>query len=366
MKKAKWLLAAALIGTLAGAVSCSSEKDEPLSEPPINTDAAVSEAEEPETEAPTDEEVSLSGINPLTGETGFNEAAENKRPVAVMVNNLKDALPQYGIEQADIIYEIPVEAGITRLMAVYADYTAVPEICSVRSCRYYYPIICLGMDAIYCHWGADQTIALDTLNRTRIDRLDGAQETDIFLRDEERVKKYASEHTGYLNGPALAEKIEAKGFRTDRNEFNPGLYFNFAQEGEKAVPDEMSAVSVTVNFSNAYYSTFEYDEASGTYKKLHSGNPHIDGKTGNQLAFENVIVLTTYIHTRECGYLMDVALEGGEGYYISNGGAQAITWTKNSEYSPIKLYNKSGEELEINVGGSYIGIIGTDKTVSIS
>ncbi len=70
-----------------------------------------------------------------------------------MINNIKASLPQYGIDSADIIYELPVEGGITRLMGIYADYTNVPYICSVRSCRYYYPIIAHGMDAFYCHWG---------------------------------------------------------------------------------------------------------------------------------------------------------------------------------------------------------------------
>ena len=85
--------------------------------------------------------------NPLTGEYGFNENAVGKRPVAVMVSNIKAALPQYGIDEADIVYELPVEGGITRLMAIYADYTNVPDVCSVRSCRYYYPLIAYGMDA---------------------------------------------------------------------------------------------------------------------------------------------------------------------------------------------------------------------------
>ena len=111
--------------------------------------------------------------NPLTGEYGFNENAVGKRPVAVMVSNIKAALPQYGIDEADIVYELPVEGGITRLMAIYADYTNVPDVCSVRSCRYYYPLIAYGMDAIYCHWGSDKTIALDTLNYLDIDRFDG-------------------------------------------------------------------------------------------------------------------------------------------------------------------------------------------------
>ena len=41
-------------------------------------------------------------INPLTGEDGFSESAVGKRPVAVMVSNIKQSLPQWGITDADI------------------------------------------------------------------------------------------------------------------------------------------------------------------------------------------------------------------------------------------------------------------------
>ena len=65
-------------------------------------------------------------VNLLTGMEGISKEAVGKRPIAVMVNNHKEAMPQYGISDADIIFEIPVEGAITRLMAVYGDYTKVP------------------------------------------------------------------------------------------------------------------------------------------------------------------------------------------------------------------------------------------------
>ena len=71
------------------------------------TDETVGEA----TELQTQEQIAAL-VNPLTGESGYNAAAAGKRPVAVMVNNLKDALPQYGIEQAYIVYDLPVVGGI--------------------------------------------------------------------------------------------------------------------------------------------------------------------------------------------------------------------------------------------------------------
>ncbi len=363
LKKIGAVMTAILTLSLCG---CAKEESEPLSEPPRNTETTSTAAVETETTETTTSQVFEavgSGINPLTGEGGYNDAAMGKRPVAVMVNNASAALPQYGVENADIIYELPVEGGITRLMAVYADYTNVGDVCSVRSCRYYYPIISLGMDAIYCHWGSDQTIALDTLNRIGIDRLDGGYETSLFFRDKEREKTYDKEHTGYLKGSVLPEMIERKGFRTDINEQNAGGAFDFA-EAER-VPSEMSANRVTVNFSRSYFSTFEYNSETGAYMKYHSGNPHMDGKTGNQLSFENVFVLQTSIGTRENGYLMDVALNAGSGYYFSKGGGETITWIKSAEDQPIKVYSADGAELSVNIGESYIGIIGSEKVISI-
>lgn len=85
------------------------------------------------TETTTTQEVKPVYYNRLTGKSGLSEAAVGKRPVAVMINNIKASLPQYGISKADILFEVLVEGGITRLMALYGDYTKVPKVCSVRS-----------------------------------------------------------------------------------------------------------------------------------------------------------------------------------------------------------------------------------------
>ncbi len=318
-----------------------------------------------ETTEPTEPEAD-SVINPLTGEDGYNEDAVGKRPIAVMVSNIKAALPQYGIDEADIIYEIPVEGGITRLMAVYADYTNVPDICSVRSCRYYYPRLAYGMDAIYCHWGSDKTIAQDTLDYLGIDRFDGNESSlgygTVFERDSVRAQSYATEHTGALRGSQLPEQIEEMGYRTDINDENADGAFMFNPPGEPVEPVGDDCPEFSLNFSNSYYSTFEYDENEQVYYKYHSGNEHKDGVTGNQLSFTNIFVLETYVGVRADGKLMDIGLDSGEGYYISMGKAQEITWEKASDSDPIKIYDEdTGEEITVNAGKSYIGMIDDDN-----
>ena len=104
---------------------------------------AVVEEEEKEPE-PEPEEPIPANQNLLTGIPDLTDAPIGKRPVAVMVNNIPKAMPQYGIEKADIIFEIPVEGDQTRFMALDADYTTMTQICPIRSCRYYFPALSQG------------------------------------------------------------------------------------------------------------------------------------------------------------------------------------------------------------------------------
>lgn len=361
MKKIQ--LAAAFLALTLCLTGCA--KSEPIEQSTAPESSAATE--ETATEESSEKEntsENSTAVNPLTGESGFNEKAVGKRPVAVMVSNVKAALPQYGIDDADIIYELPVEGGITRLMAVYADYTNVPDVCSVRSCRYYYPILAYGMDAIYCHWGTDKTIALDTLNYLDIDRFDGNDGSlgygTVFVRDEYREQYYDTEHTGCLKGSELADAIEEMGYRTDINETNENGAFRFNPADSPAVPEGEDCLTAELDFSTDYYSTFEYDEENKVYFKYHSGVPHNDGVTGNQLSFTNVFVLETYVSSRDEGKLMDVGLDSGYGYYISMGKAQPVTWSKYSDSDPVKVYDESGEEISVNAGKSYIGFIDGD------
>ena len=122
---------------LSGCQSTPAEESSMSSAAPTETAEATAtpEATAEPTEAPNAEPAN---VNLLTGLPTLTDEAVGKRPVAVMINNVEAALPQYGISAADVIFEIPVEYDLTRLMALYGDYTQVPDVCSVRSCRYYY------------------------------------------------------------------------------------------------------------------------------------------------------------------------------------------------------------------------------------
>lgn len=328
------------------------KKEEPTEE------SAVTKEEEPEEPEP---EVIPENQNLLTGVPDLTDGAIGKRPVAVMVNNVPDAMPQYGVEQADIIFEIPVEGDQTRFMALYADYTTVPQICAIRSCRYYFPALALGFDAFYVNWGIDDSIA-DYLEALQLDQYDGINgEGGFFGRDQERLNAgYSLEHTGYFDGTQFASVVQSEGRRTDLvdDKKDAAFQFNGLEEQLKAGEDDCTKVDIDFGAQTA---TLTYDEATKTYKKENCGEPQIDGKTGNQLSFTNVFVLETSISVRdEIGH-KQLDWDGGMdsvGYYISNGGIQKIHWAKedNNEWSRLRFYDESGNEISINRGKSYIAL----------
>ena len=295
-------------------------------------------------------------INLLTGMADLSQEAIGKRPVAVMINNIPASFPQYGIEQADIIFEIPVEGQQTRFMALYGDYTQVPKICSVRSCRPYFPAFSEGFDAIYVNWGMNDEVRayVNTLGLTHFEGLYNAG--GLFSRDTDRkAAGYALEHTGVFDGTRVDDVLNETGKRTDIESDKTDTAFKFAAINEKLTPTGGACTEVNVDFGIAL-ATLKYDETTHKYWKSYNGEAQIDGVTGNQLSFTNVLVLEAKITSAANGVHRDVNWHGGNGYYVSNGAMQKITWSKDSESSRLMLYDEDGNELVLNRGKSYIAV----------
>lgn len=358
LKKKLYLLLTLLLA-VSMLPTCSKKKEEEK-EPVKEEREAVVEEEEKEPE-PEPEEPIPANQNLLTGIPDLTDAAIGKRPVAVMVNNIPKAMPQYGIEKADIIFEIPVEGDQTRFMALYADYTTIPQICPIRSCRYYFPALSQGFDAFYVNWGIDDSIA-DYLELLQLDQYDGISgQGGFFGRDQERLNAgYALEHTGYFDGTKFASVVQAEGRRLDLTEDKRDPAFSFNGLNEQLKPEGSDCTRIDINFGQQS-AALTYDAASKTYKKENSGQPQIDAKTGNQLSFTNVFVLETSISVRDSIGHKEVDWDGGDnsvGYYISNGGIQKIHWMKeaNNEWSRLKFFDESGNEISINRGKTYIAM----------
>lgn len=309
--------------------------------------------QDPQTEVTPPAESTPQGfINPLTGERTLETEAQTKlRPVALAVNNQLNAQRvQTGLENADIIYETYVEGGITRLLAVYKDISKIGEIGTIRSARYNFVDLANGDDALYVHAGLDSTycapymksLGLDNKNLLLNNYYGYAYRLDNGM---------ALEHTLYIKGDSLAKMISDNSIRAEVKETHAGNWQNF-NESAKPLPDG-AATKITACFSGYYTSVFNYDPTTDSYIK----DNHKDWRSGESLSVKNVVVLFTNVTMFENGYRVNISLEGGDGYYFSNGTYQEIKWTKGGTADRFKLTDSDGNAIAYNPGNSWVCII---------
>lgn len=307
-------------------------------------------------------------VNPLTG-LPIDEQWANARPVAVMINNLRGALPQQGNSAADIIYEVVAEGGITRMLGVYQTVEGVGVIGSVRSSRPYYIELALGHDAIYINAGGS-TDAYTGLRNWNVDYMDGVNgyyssaAAGLFWRDRSRVEGhyYDFEHSLVTAGENILTALEHSSFRLEHEE-NYVYDMTFAEDGTPKGGE--TALTVTVPFSNYKTGVFLYDEQSASYLVEEYGAPYIDGNSGQQIAVTNVLVLQTAIRNSGDSYgHMIVSLTEGSGWFACGGKAVPITWKKGDRGCQISYYLADGTPLTLGQGKSYVNIISASETVT--
>ena len=374
-KTAKQLLSAALCITFILCTGCTGKNTANDASQKEET-SAQQEIESPK--EPNDEKDSVDVIeekpskpeyvNPLTGLECTKQVYEN-RPTAIMMNNIKQALPQIGIANADVVYEVLEEGGITRLMALFKDYADIPELGSIRSARDYYIDLSDAHDAIYVHCGGS-TYAKAMISSRKTEDVDGLYMGN-FYRSKERLKTMAYEHTLMISGEGLAKNIENKGYRTTSDAAQPIKFSETAAaaSGETAKHIEIP-FSLALQTKPYALSTLDYDETVGVYLKGQYGQKHIDGATGEQLSFTNVISLECDQHVISGDALgcLAVSFTGtGKGYYAYGGKIREIVWKKPSRTEVYSLYESDGETpLTLSPGKSYIAIVPTGTTISFS
>ena len=344
-------------------------------EPP--TEAPTVPPTEPPTEAPTEPDpdafIPDGNVNPLTGLCdGISDEALRTRPVAVMINNMIKALPQWGISQADIIYEMLAEGRITRFLAIFQDHSKIDKLASIRSARPYYIDIAQSYGAVYIHFGGSVP-AYDAIAARKdlisIDGIKGSWEGTVFFRDPERKKKMGLEHSVYTTGEYLdlaMEKLTNQGKDLTQTDHPSAFKFGERWHDNSAVDGE-AANKVTITFSSSHKPWFEYNADTEKYLRFQYGDPQMDGVADTQLAIDNVLVLRMTL--TELGgelKLVEVGTTGkGDGYFFTKGKYVPITWEKEKYNSEIKYYTLDGEELVVSRGQTFVSVITTTADIVI-
>lgn len=298
-------------------------------------------------------------INPLTGEA-VNEDISANRPYAVMINNLSAALPQHGVSQADIIYEVLAESGITRHMALFQDISQVGTIGSVRSARHYYIELAQGHDAVYIHAGGSPQ-AYNLLSSGVIDAADGVRGgpgSNAFYRDKSRsAAGYAYEHTLFTSGQLLTDCVGTLDSvrHTHAGDFSLPLTFS-----KNAVPEGEDAPNIRATFEGGKRTLFAYDPESGKYMISEYGDNYVDGNTGEQVGVTNVLFLFTDVAriAGDSAGRVNVRTTGtGTGGFACGGKFVKILWSRDSVTSPFTYTLEDGTPFDLGVGKTYICIM---------
>lgn len=304
-------------------------------------------------------------LNPLTG-MPVDEEYANSRPIAVMMNNIKEALPQLGNSQADIIYEILEEGGITRMLGVFQSVEDVETIGSIRSTRPYYLELVLGHDAILLHAGGSEEAysKIKQWNVASLDCVNGPYLGSLMWRDQGRIQSHGSVHSVVTTGEKILELLPTYGLRLEHNE-DYKYVMQFAEDGTPA--DGQQALKIKVPFSGYKTGVFIYDSATGKYVVEEYGSAYVDGNTGEQVAVTNVLILKTscnVIPGDSSGHIA-VDLTKGEGWYACGGKMIPILWSKDSISAQLIYTTVDGEPLTLGAGTSYVNIIPLSSKVTV-
>lgn len=322
--------------------------------------SALPEPSIPAASEPASEEPAAQPCNPLTGLAESSDISA-ERPFAVMVNNIIYAQPQVGVGQADWIYEIEAEGGITRMMALFTHLQDVQSVGSIRSLRPYYLSLALSYDAIMVHAGGspEAYTDCDAYNADHIDGVrDAAANSFAYYRDPSRGA-HGSEHTLFLYGdkiPAYADQVGMR--RTHQEGYSNGLAFS--NDSAALCPNEAANVKVTLTQSKT--TSFTYHPESGAYTGYQHGGDYIDGATNEAIAFSNILVLQTQINAYDSYGRMEAEIIGsGTGWFCTGGKWVAINWSRADVNSPYSYTTQDGTPITFKPGKTYCAIVSTQN-----
>ncbi len=307
------------------------------------------------------ESVSTDGNNIITAEIedkNIQIFKGNDRPIAVMIDNHKDAWPQAGLQKAYMVYEIIVEGGETRLMALFKG-ADVDKIGPVRSARHYFIDYAMENDAIYTHFGESPQADSD-IKKYSVNEIDGIAEDGTTFS---RVKDKASPHNAVTSIEKLLKSAKNKKYRTTSNEKS---VLNYVTD-EVNLEDGQEAVSVTIPHSDLQTVKYLYDEENKVYERYARGKEQSDWTTKEPITAKNIIITFCENYT-----LTDKENKGRQGlknigtfdgYYITNGKAIKIKCIKNARDEKTKYQDLEGNEIKVNDGNTFVNICPTNAKV---
>lgn len=285
-----------------------------------------------------------------------------KRPIAVMYDNNVGYNSHAGLQDSYLNYEVIVEGGLTRIMALFKD-KDVSLIGPVRSSRHYFLDYALESDAIYCHYGWSE-FAKNDISALGVNNINGLTDSKAYWRDN----KIAAPHNVFTNIDTLYTQSKKYSYSVETSNWQVLNYDT--EEVNLNTKDNTSNVvtnNISLKYSNYHTTSYQYDSTNQYYLRLMDGRQHTDKTTGAQLHYKNIIIMKVRNSTLDSYGRQDLDTVGtGEGYYVTNGYAIPIKWSKSSRKDKTKYLDESDKEIKVNDGNTFIQVIPITTTIELS
>lgn len=298
-------------------------------------------------------------VNPLNGvlvPKSEEDKVLKRRPLFVMVGNNVDGRPQSGVSQADMVYEVVAEGGITRFLPVFLQ-NEPEKVGPIRSVRIYFLnwVKELG-DAMIMHDGGSSS---PIPNVGALDVLDSWGIRSLFhgglygFRTSDRLAPN-NEYISVKTARAKGDELGWQGVKA----FDSWL---FKEDSNKVYASKPSAVEINVIFWTAgdYESKWVYDSTKNVYMKFTGGVAHKDQETGVQLSAKDVIVQfakETAVGD-EKNHLLYANIGTGKALIFEDGKVIEATWAKPDRESRTKFYDTDGKEVQFNRGTVWVDVV---------
>ncbi len=281
------------------------------------------------------------GRSPLTGLSAPQSALAG-RPVAVMIDNAPTARPHYGLSSADLLYEMLVEGGLTRIMAVFHSRQS-DVIGPVRSVRPAFVEKAMELSATLVHCGGSEE-ALQSIPELGVPDIDEIPWPAPFWRDRLR----SAPHDLFTSSANLKQAMASRASFAGSLEHSVLAFDDAALAGK-------SATELTIRYPGGYVVGYRYDSEAKVYQRLMNGQAHTDAGNGQALTASNLVIPVVSVKVLDSeGRLRFASVGKGEAYVITQGVVRKGQWVKDSAQALMRLVDAEGNEMTVVPGVTWI------------
>jgi hypothetical protein len=275
--------------------------------------------------------------------------SDHHRIAAVMIDNYPyDARPQSGLRDADVVYEVEAEGGITRYMALYLERTP-KKIGPVRSARLYFVDLARPYDPLFAHAGENDNV-WGPLRELRED--DGFADMDqivgtpeAFWRDDSREMPH-NLYTSIAKMRTTAKEYDYKDTPLDQEEFA------FTPDP----PPGASAPDAVLTFWNGYM--VRYRPAGHGYIRIINGEVQHD--LGDPRPYVVSDIVAVWIPARVIDNLGDLQMDVYGKFpavLVRDGVSTPGTWVAPDPNTLPQLVDREGQPIPLAPGQIYIEVL---------